>query len=828
MSVILLLTPALGVSGRSSEASVVACQSEIASDPSALLKVALTLCRTGDHVAARDRLAEAMRMWMQRREPDKAARSSLLMGDAYRRMKLFQESLDYYKQALEVKPLSSQVRALAFNAIAGICAELYQLVLARRYYAQAVAQARIARDVAAQEEALIGLAKLCYQSRDLQRALAFIEQARRLNRQPDDVVTGAALLHLTGRIATEQRLTDEARVALNAALTLYQQTGNAGEQTRVLCSISDLYRLMGQDQAALDHAQQAVDLADSLAKQATSSADKRTAWDWRWHAWFTRARALRALGQKAMAAQSYFRAVNYMEAFWLSRVSVTDVGAMAYGEERQAIYHEYADLLIEQGKIDEGFNVTEQVKARALLGLIAARRTTASAIITDQQGKLTELSRSIASLRTQLLASPISMKQRAKIEQEIEESEFALEEAQAEAEMKQAGKRMAWFWPVAVGQVQQRLNPDRECMLEFFLGERRSFAWLISSNDVSLEILPGRQEIEKAVTPFLAAINTKPNNLYLERRLTTQQELAEKLCDQLFGQLAGRLAPGKRLIVVPDGILYYLPFETLRHNGRYLVEDHEISYLPSAGLLELLRDSKSQAETGDKLDLLAFGDPVFSPEGVKPKRGGDGIAATRQVLSAMDGFHLDALPRTRDEVEEIAKLFAPDRCRVFLGKESTEEAVKAAPLRRYKRLHFATHGLLNERNSSRSAIVLTLDNDPHEDGFLEVGEIAKLNLDCDLVVLSACQTGRGQLFSGEGIVGLSRAFLYAGAGSVVVSLWNVSDISTSELMKSFYQHLINNMGNAAALREAKLQMLRSGNETRHPYYWAPFIVVGKP
>lgn len=823
-----MLTPALSVSGRSSEARIAACQSEIAGDPSALLKVALTLCRTGDRVAARDLLAETMRRWMQRREPDKAARSSLLLGDAYRRMKQFQESLDCYKQAMEVKPLSSQVKAIAFNAIAGTYAELYQPVLARHYYTKAVDQARVAKDASEQAKALIGLAALCYQARDLQRSLAYIEQARQLNRQPDDIEMEASLLHLTGRIATEQRLTDNARVALDAARTLYRQAGNAGEQSQVLCSISDLYRSMGQYQSALDHAQQAVDLAESLAKQATNSADKRTAWDWRWQSWFARARALRALGQKAMAAQSYFRAVNYMEAFWISRASMTDVGSMVYGERRQELYQEYADLLIEQGEIKEGFNLTEQAKSRALLGLIAARHTTASAAMTDQAGKVTELSRSIASLRTQLLASPVSIKQRAKTEREIEELEFALEETQAQDEMKQAGNRMAWFQPVAVEQVQQRLNPDKECILKFFLGERRSFAWLIASNDISLEILPGRQEIEKAVAPFLAAINTKPNNLYLERRLNTQQELAEKLCDRLLGQFAERLAPGKRLIVVPDGILYYLPFETLRHNGRYLVEDHNISYLPSAGLLELLRDSKSQAGTGDKLDLLAFGDPVFSPEGAKPKRGGDSIATARQALSTLDGFHLDALPRTRDEVEEIARLFAPDRRRVFLGKESTEEAVKAAPLRRYARLHFATHGLFNESNPSRSAIVLTLDADPQEDGFLEVNEIAKLDLDCDLVVLSACQTGRGQLFSGEGVVGLSRAFLYAGARSVVVSLWNVGDISTSELMKSFYQHLISNMDNAAALREAKLQMLRSGNETRHPYYWAPFIVVGKP
>jgi CHAT domain-containing protein len=143
-------------------------------------------------------------------------------------------------------------------------------------------------------------------------------------------------------------------------------------------------------------------------------------------------------------------------------------------------------------------------------------------------------------------------------------------------------------------------------------------------------------------------------------------------------------------------------------------------------------------------------------------------------------------------------------------------------------VHFATHSLIDEKSPSRSAVVLGFDGDAEEDGNLYVSEIARLNLDSDLVVVSACQTGRGKLLSGEGIVGLSRAFLRAGARSVVVSLWNVSDISTGQLMKYFYQHLTGGLSNAAALRRAKLQMLRSGTQMRHPYYWSSFVMVGKP
>jgi CHAT domain-containing protein len=143
------------------------------------------------------------------------------------------------------------------------------------------------------------------------------------------------------------------------------------------------------------------------------------------------------------------------------------------------------------------------------------------------------------------------------------------------------------------------------------------------------------------------------------------------------------------------------------------------------------------------------------------------------------------------------------------------------------RLHFATHGLIDDANPTQSSVLMTLDGDPREDGFLEVSEIMDLDLDCDLVVLSACQTARGKIFSGEGVVGLSRAFLYAGARSVAVSLWNVGDISTGQLMKSFYSKMKPTTSNAAALREAQLEMLHGDLKWQHPYYWAPFILVGK-
>jgi CHAT domain-containing protein len=415
------------------------------------------------------------------------------------------------------------------------------------------------------------------------------------------------------------------------------------------------------------------------------------------------------------------------------------------------------------------------------------------------------------------------------LRRQIEDAEYEMREVQVQAELAHYTDRLVWSKLATVEELRKETATNRTALAEFSLGDNRSFVWLFVHGHVFFETLPSRGEIEKAVRKYLGLLSAGPGYGGADRDLAVLGEQSKKLVQMLFGHLFKEIDQVERVIIVPDGLLNYLPFEALIRNGRYLVEDHQISYSPSASLLGLWEDVGLRADSGNKMDLFALGDPVFEPKGraIGSKRRGDRARFGGRTFPG-PGSHLASLPRTRDEVEYIASLFPADRRKVIVGMASTEEAVKHEPLARYRRLHFATHSLIDEKLPSRSAVVLTLDNDPREDGFLEAGEISHLDLDCDLVVLSGCQTGKGQLLSGEGIVGLGRAFLCAGARSVVVSLWNVSDISTSHLMKNFYQHLVHGEGNAAALRAAKLQMLNSGRETRHPYYWAPFVVIGSP
>jgi CHAT domain-containing protein len=805
-------------------------------DPASLLRAeeyfqeSLTLCGTRERELARNRLLEAMRLWGQMREPEKAARAALQLGDCYKQARRYNESLDYYNLALKVSSAPGAAKAIAFNSMAAIYAEMYQRDLAAQYYDKAIQQARTSRDISTQALALTGLAHLYYQQGEKKRAIYCIRQARRLNRQEGNEAAEADVLHLLGLIDQEEGLMEQAKKAFEDALAIYRKTSDVERRVKILCSISNLYLLSAQRQPALEQAEQAVDMAEKQAERATSNTDKLRARELRWRAHLSLARAQRAVGQKDIAIRSYKRAIGHIEGMWLLVYISTETSAAAFSQQRQAPYMELIDMLIEQGKFQEAYEWAERAKGRALMGFIEARRTMEAPKKLDQDGRLRELSQSIARMRTQLLSSQLSPQQRAKLQTDIRDAELMMRETQLKAEMAQFRNRFVWSQPATIKQLQEKTLQDNDTILEYVLGENRSFAWIISSNEIFFEILPGRKEIEKEAGQYIKFITAAPNNLYIERDLSQLEKQAEKLSAILLGRLSEHILPGRRLIIVPDGLLHYLPFEALTHNGRYLLEDHEISYLPSASLSGLWQSSRKNTDTEDKMELLAFGDPIFGPElkaSVTRKSRSGPVNIVRQTDSS-DGFQLAPLPRTRDEVAYIAGLFSPDRSRIYFGKESTEEIVKQESLGRYRRLHFATHSLVDERSPSRSSVVLTLDDDPGEDGFLEVSEISELDLDCDLVVLSACQTGRGQLLSGEGILGLSRAFLYAGARSVVVSLWNVSDISTAQLMKTFYQHLVDKTSNAAALRQAKLKMARGGTETRHPYYWAPFIVVGEP
>ena len=302
--------------------------------------------------------------------------------------------------------------------------------------------------------------------------------------------------------------------------------------------------------------------------------------------------------------------------------------------------------------------------------------------------------------------------------------------------------------------------------------------------------------------------------------------LANQLYDVLLGALPAE-TNRERLIVVPDGILNQLPFDTLRDpTGAFLLESRTISYTPASTVLTVLRTAK--VAQAPRHTFLGVGDVPYQNQGhvssklEKPSAVGQRI---ERGFSDTFGTTLSDLPQTREEVLSVSKIVGNDGV-LLLGPNATETAFKSEPLSDFKIVHIAAHGFSDTQFPERSGLVLGVDPNSRDDGLLQVREIIRLHFNADLVTLSACNTGVGKLQGEEGITNLVEAFLVSGAKAVVASLWSADDIYTSALMERFYTHIAEGQDKAAALRHAKIDLLAKYGRQVPPYYWGAFILVG--
>jgi CHAT domain-containing protein/Tfp pilus assembly protein PilF len=377
--------------------------------------------------------------------------------------------------------------------------------------------------------------------------------------------------------------------------------------------------------------------------------------------------------------------------------------------------------------------------------------------------------------------------------------------------------------PASLEEIQSSCLDNNTVFLEYSLGDSNSYLWVITSDLHQLYKLPDRKTIQEQIeTMRFAMLNPEQSNI----GFLTQSGYT--LYNQLIKPAEEFLSENSNLVILPDGILNYLPFEVLitREQEKdnkasysdlpYLVKKYPISYGQSSSVMMSLAETQNRNDISlkKKNNLIAFGDPVYEIKG-----DGTGISI-RESFSRLE--------HSGREVENIASLFQEGSVDIFLRHDATEENVKnEGLLAKFSYIHFATHGHIDEEKPDFSSLVLTQKKNSAEDGYLQAAEIFNLDINADLVVLSACQTGLGKMIRGEGMVGLTRAFMYAGTPSVLVSLWNVSDISTAVLMEKFYENLIKHKESKTdALRRAQLSMVR--DETyAHPFYWASFVLIGE-
>jgi CHAT domain-containing protein/tetratricopeptide (TPR) repeat protein len=527
----------------------------------------------------------------------------------------------------------------------------------------------------------------------------------------------------------------------------------------------------------------------------------------------------------------------------------------------------------------EAFKVSEQSRARSLLDLLSETGTSITEgipadLLKRKQDNLDRQQEIAEDLLGVNLNPDQQKKKPSELEAELEKLQTDFDDI--ENQIRTASPRYASLTggqPLSLADAQQRVLDDQTVLLEYSLQPDASYLWAISKSAVSLYKLPARSVVEKLATDLRAQlIPTK-----LQRRIVGIDVMADSqrglgvsatpfaedaaafvtassaLYKAAVEPAAASLAD-KRLLIVADGALNYVPFEALVTSAPgadysslpYLIKTNEIIYAPSASVVGAIRQQESNR---NGRAILIVADPVFNSKDTRARSAasspntetrGLGIqsaladvagqnAATTAESTKMEGLPLARLAGTRAEAEQIVKLAKASGAQadVWLDLDASEDNVDMRDISKYRILHVATHGLLNAERPQFTGLVLSLVGNKNEDGFLRTDEVFNLKLGSPLVMLSACETGLGKEKRGEGVMGLTRAFMYAGAPTVGVSLWSVADKSTADLMTDFYKRLLASQtaSPATAMREAQLAMI-TGKKYSAPFYWAPFVLVG--
>ena len=521
-------------------------------------------------------------------------------------------------------------------------------------------------------------------------------------------------------------------------------------------------------------------------------------------------RALMAAGNPDEAESAFRIAIEATEKQRLE-VAGNEDSFQLFFSNKSAPYSGLVEIMIAKGRVDEALLLAERSKARVLTEALTGQRPDLEAVMTtaerDAESKsrtqLTDLNRQLATEKAAFPSSPALI---AKFEAQVNAARNEYEDLQARivAEHPKLDLARGPSGAVSSKDIDGVLGAESNIAVEYVLTEKKAFAFVLSKAErtkvFQLPIDATRLRVD--------AMRYRDSIASRDLGFGSQSRLLYK---NLIGPIDAELRGKTNITIIPDGELWELPFATLIDTrGQYLIERFAISYGQSLKSLSLMNEAKPKYP---QYSLLAFGNPALSSQTVSRTR------------TQYRGERLDPLPDAENEVRQIAKYYGTSG-KALIGANATEDIWKAQA-KDYRFLHLATHGVLNSARPMYSHLLLSFDGGSgREDGVLEAWEIMRGTLNAEMVVMSACESGRGRISPGEGIIGLSWAFFVAGVPTTVVSQWNVESRSTAMLMKSFYGYLNQRQSKSKALQQAMLAILRNP-ATKHPFYWAGFVVVGK-
>jgi CHAT domain-containing protein/uncharacterized protein HemY len=807
------------------------------------------------------------------------------LGIVYRAQGNYGAALQTYQQALKVQEVLGDKGPLArlFNGIGNVYWSQGNYTQAIEYFQKSLRLAEELKQARVVATLLNNLGEAYASAGDYETALVYYGKSLTLTEASKDKRQLASILSNMGNVERQRGATALALESYQKSLNLREELKDKAGIAEALERIALLRSERGNNAEALPLAERAASIAKEIGKRETF-----------WQARATAGKVYRALKQVPEARGAFAEAIGVIEDL-RRQVAGGEENRQRYFEDKVSPYYEMADLLVGENKLDEALRYAERAKARVLLDVLQGGRNDIIKRMTEsEQARERKLKDEIVvlnvqvqreSARVQSDKSRLTNLQARLDEARLEYADFQtnLYAAHPDLRVQRGEARIATLMELG------KLLPDTNtALLEYMVGADRTLLFVLTKPKKAVEPLSKGNQQRVSGAPVKAndhspgatpEVHVYPLNIgrgelmrrterfrkTLANRDILFNEEAQQLYDLLLAPAAAELQTRQRLILAPDAALWDLPFQALRspHN-EYLIERYALSFVPSLSVLgEMIRErERLLSQPANDTLFLAFGNPKLAArdETITPGTSmssntaqPNSTPANEAQPSVIQNNSLADLPEAERQVHAIAALYGARRSRVFTGAQANEEQFKREA-GNFRILHLATHGVLDDASPLYSYVLLarSTDNvsgnntainsvnvsrDSGEDGLLEAWELMRLDLRAEMVVLSACETARGRVGQGEGMIGLSWALFVAGSPTTLASQWKVESASTTELMLNFYRHLSVNSAQglprraakpetkAEALRQAALLLLRSKTYA-HPFYWAGFVIVG--
>jgi CHAT domain-containing protein len=786
---------------------------------------------------------------LKREVADKSGEATSLnnLGAVYSSSGQYQQALDAYLQSREIHKSLGELmgEGITLNNIGWVYATIGDYEKAIDFYNQALVPLRAVKYQYGVATTLSNIGATYADMKDFRKALEIHLQVLPLRLENNDREGRASTLNNIA--GCYNNLGDKAKAleAYTQSAALHRTSGNRRQLANVLRNLGTFHRDAGDIAKALEYFSEALELCRTIGDRHGEAATLSQL-----------AKLERDRGNLVEAHKLIEAAIAATESL---RVNLKGQHLRAAFLATARKYYELdIDVLmrLHQARPADGFDaaalqVSERGRARSLLELLrearAEIRQGVDPALIEREKVLRGSIAARAERQQRMLNGKHTAEQATALAQEIDA--LTTEYEQLQARIRETSPRYSALTqpsPLNVSEIQKQVLDEDTLLLEYALGDEKSFVWAVTPHSVRSFELPARVKVEQAARRFYGLLTERGRYVTGEtldqrqRRLDQAEAEYSKAAAELGRMLLAPMASElqrKRLVIVGEGVLQYVPFAALPGaDGAPLIVRHEIVNLPSASVLAVLRNETAQRKRASR-NVAVLADPVFSASDSRLSLANKAHGA--QVTDSVDDAQRSAsesgvadlvrLRFSRQEAEEISRLAGEKRNLKALDFAASRTVAMSEQLSDYGIVHFATHGLINNQHPDLSGIVLSLVDQQgrQQNGFLRLYDVYNLKLGADLVVLSACQTALGKEIKGEGLIGLTRGFMYAGAPRVVASYWRIDDRATADMMKRFYTAMLKEgLRPAAALRAAQVSMSQD-KRWQSPHYWAAFTIQGE-